>query len=72
MDIQTRKIALVKAILSIDNNEVLQNIADFMQSKEVDFWNELSAVEKEEIKTGIDQLDKGKRVSLESVLEKIS
>lgn len=72
MDIQTRKIALVKAILSIDNNEVLQNIADFMRSKEVDFWNELSAVEQEEIKTGIDQLDKGKRVSLESVLEKIS
>jgi len=72
MDIQTTKIELVKAILAIENNEFIQKVADFINKEKVDFWNELSATEQNEIKKGIDELNQGKRVSYNSFLKKIS
>ena len=72
MDIQSTKIELVKAILAIDNNEFIQKVADFINKEKVNFWNELSNSEQKEIKEGIDELNKGKRVSYDSFLKKIS
>ena len=72
MDIETTKIELVKAILDIDNKEFIQKVADFINKEKVDFWNELSLDEKKEIKQGIDELNKGKRISYDSFLKKIS
>ena len=72
MDIQSTKIELVKTILSIDNSDFIQKVADFISKEKVDLWNELSASEQNEIKQGIDDLNKGKRVSYDSFLKKIS
>ena len=72
MDIQTTKIELVKTILAIENNEFIQKVADFINKEKVDFWNELSATEQNEIKKGIDELNQGKRVSYDSFLKQIS
>ncbi|BAO76365.1 hypothetical protein [Winogradskyella sp. PG-2] len=72
MDIQSTKIELVKTILAIENNEFIQKVADFINKEKVDFWNELSISEQNEIKQGIDQLNNGKRVSYDSFLKKIS
>ena len=72
MDIQATKIELIKTILAIENNEFIQKVADFISKEKVDFWNELSATEKNEIKKGINDLDLGKRVSYDSFLKKIS
>jgi len=72
MDIKTTKIELVKAILDIDNNEFIQKVADFINKEKVDFWNELSPDEKNEIKQGIEELNQGKRISYDSFLKKIS
>ena len=72
MDIQTTKIELVKSILSIDNNDFIQKISDFINKEKVDFWNELSVVDQNEIRKGIDELDKGSRVSYDSFLKIIS
>ncbi len=72
MDIQATKIELIKTILAIENNEFIQKVADFISKEKVDFWNELSATEKNEIKKGINDLDQGKRVSYDSFLKKIS
>ena len=72
MDIQTTKIELVKAILAIENNEFIQKLVDFINKEKVDFWDELSAAEQNEIKKGIEELNQGKRVSYESFLKKIS
>ncbi len=71
MDIQSTKIELVKTILAIENNEFIQKVADFISKEKVDFWNELSTSEQNEIKQGIDQLNNGKRVSYDSFLKKI-
>ena len=72
MDIQSTKIELVKTILAIENSEFIQKVADFISKEKVDFWNELNASEQKEIKQGIDDLNKGKRVSYDSFLKKIS
>lgn len=72
MDIQTTKIELVKAILAIENNEFIQKVVDFINKEKVDFWDELSATEQNEIKKGIEELNQGKRVSYDSFLKKIS
>lgn len=72
MDIQSTKIELVKTILAIDNTEFIQKVADFIQNEKVDFWNELSTIQQNEINKGIDDLNQGKRISFDSFLEKIS
>ena len=72
MDIQATKIELVKTILAIDNSEIIQKLADFIKTQKIDFWNELSQDEQNEIKRGIEELNEGKRVLYDSFLEKIS
>ena len=72
MDLQSTKIELVKAILAIENTEFIQKISDFINKEKVDFWNELSITEQNEIKKGIEELDQGKRVTYDSFLKKIS
>lgn len=72
MDLQTSKIELVKIILEIENFELIKNLTEILKKKEKDFWSELTIEEKEEIKLGIEQLDKGKRVSFEEMLRKVS
>tara|TARA_R110002049_G_scaffold187536_1_gene355799 strand:+ start:356 stop:574 length:219 start_codon:yes stop_codon:yes gene_type:complete len=72
MDIRTTKLELLKTILETENTDFIQRVADFVKKEKVDFWNELSLSEQSEIKQGVEELDKGKRVSFESFLKKIS
>lgn len=72
MDIQTTKLELIKAILDNENSEFIQRVSDFVKKEKNDFWNELSLSEQNKIKKGIKELDKGKRISYESFLKKIS
>lgn len=72
MDIRTTKLELLKTILETENTDFIQRVADFVKKEKVDFWDELSLSEQSEIKQGIEELDKGKRVSYESFLKKIS
>ena len=72
MDIQTSKIELAKLILNIENKSVLEKIINVLKTEQGDFWNELSKDEKAEIKMGIEQLDSGKRTSVEDFLRRVS
>lgn len=72
MDIRTTKLELLKTILDTENTDFIQRVADFVKKEKVDFWDELSLSEQSEIKQGIEELNKGKRVSYESFLKKIS
>ena len=72
MDIQTSKIELAKLILNIENKSVLEKIINVLKTEQSDFWNELSKDEKTEIKMGIEQLDSGKRTSVDDFLRRVS
>ena len=72
MDIQATKLNLIKAILEDENSEFIERVANFVKMEKNDIWSDLSLTEQKEIKKGIEELDKGKRVSYESFLKKIS
>lgn len=59
MDLQTSKLELVKLIVEIDNQKVIERLIDTLKSSKDDFWLDLNDSEKEEIQLCIDQLDKG-------------
>lgn len=72
MDIQSSKIELVKIILNIENDKLIEKITEFIQKEKVDFWDELSATQQKEIENGIAELNKGKRIEFNDFLKKIS
>lgn len=72
MDIQTSKLELVKMIVNIDNQKIIDKILSVLKSGQEDFWLELSDLEREEIEIGIKQLDAGQRIPLDDFLKKVS
>ena len=72
MDIQSSKLELVRLILKIDNQQIINKLTAMLKEQDQDFWNELSDQQKEEIKLGIKQLDDGQRISVEEFISKHS
>lgn len=72
MDLQASKLELVRLIMNIDNQNVINKLIKALKSKDEDFWLELTNEEKKEIELGIKQLDSGQRISLEDFLKKVS
>jgi hypothetical protein len=72
MDIQTSKLELVQLILNIENKQVIENLISVLNSKNQDFWKDLSPQQKNEIRLGIQQLDAGQRIRLEDFKSKVS
>jgi len=71
MDIQTSKIELAKIILNIENPDLIEKIRGLIINEPEDFWLGLSNTEKEEIEFGIEQLDKGHRISFDEFMDKV-
>ena len=72
MDIQASKLELFKMIYNIEDQNIIDNLIKIVRSSQKDFWLELSDSQKQELKTGITQLDSGQRISLEDFLKKVS
>jgi hypothetical protein len=72
MDIQTKKLELLKTILENENPEFILKVSEFVKKEQFDLQEELSLSQRKEIKKGIEQLDNGKRVPYGEFLKKIS
>jgi len=72
MDIQASKLELFKMIYNIEDQNIIDNLIKIVKNSQKDFWLELSDSQKQEIKTSINQLDSGQRISLEDFLKKVS
>jgi hypothetical protein len=70
MDLQAAKLELVKLILNIENQSVIDELLNSLKTKENDWWEDLTENEKELIQLGIDQLDAGNRISLDDFIRK--
>jgi len=55
MDLHISKLKLVKLIINIDNQMIIDKLIRILKSGEEDFWLELSELEKREIELGIKQ-----------------
>ena len=72
MNIQTSKLELVKLIVNIDNQRIINRLLKVLRSEQEDFWFELTDREKQEIELGIKQLDSGERIMLADFLKKVN
>lgn len=71
MDIQTKKLDLIQWLIQL-NDEHLLNKIQALQAEDVDFWNELSEPQRQEIKKGLAELETGQKHDYESVVAKYS
>lgn len=72
MDTQTSKIELAKLILELEDPKLIKKIHQLLLDENSGFRKSLTEHEKEEIKLGIEQLNRGERISLEDFLKKVS
>lgn len=72
MDTQTSKIELAKLILEIEDPKLINKIHQLLLDESSGFRKSLTEQEQEEIKIGLEQLNQGKRISIEGFLKKVS
>ncbi len=70
MNIHTTKLELVQLLLNTREKKVLQRIKDILIEEE-DFWDELGLEDHLAINEGLEQLDKGKHITHQSVRESL-
>lgn len=72
MDIQTSKIELVKMILDTDNQSLIDQVYSIFKSESKSQKPEFTEDQIEEIKLGLEQLQKGQGISFKDYLNKVS
>ena len=72
MNLQGAKLELMKLIISINDESVIEKMLAALRSGSDDFYIQLTDSQREEIQIGIKQLDTGNRTSLEDFLKKVS
>jgi hypothetical protein len=69
MNIQAEKLEIMKMILDTDNPSILRKIKSLF-IKDKDFWDTLSGAEKEDIRQGIDELERGEIYPYDEMMKK--
>jgi len=70
MDIQSEKLQLIEWLAGLNDAKVLSEFITLKKKKEVDWWDRISAEEREEIQIGLAQADKGEVIPHEEVMVK--
>lgn len=68
MNIETTKLELMQLLLQTQKESVLKKIRSIFE-EELDWWEEMSEEEKQQIETGIKQLDKGENLEHNKVMQ---
>ncbi len=72
MEIHESKVELVRMIVNIDKQATIEKLIQVIRDEEKDFVEDLSDDIQNEIKTGIEMLDKGEGISWDDFYKKIS
>ena len=72
MDIQNAKIELVKMILNTNNQPLIEKVHAIFKSESVSQQPEFTQDQIEEIKLGLEQLEKGQGMPFKDYLKEIS
>ena len=70
MDIQAEKLRLIEWLASLKDSNTISELIAFKKSKEVDWWDEISAEEKVDVDEGLAQSDRGEVVPHKEVMAK--
>ncbi|MXN90859.1 hypothetical protein GR160_06430 [Flavobacterium sp. Sd200] len=71
MDIQASKIELAKMILDLEDSKLIEKVRKLITKEKRDFYDELTEDQKLEVQYGIEQLDRGERISWEDLKKKL-
>ena len=70
MDIQQKKLELVKLILETGESDLLDVVEMILKGKKTeDWWNKLSEAEKNSIEQGLEEADQGITIPHEQVMK---
>lgn len=71
MDIQAEKIQLAKLLLETENLKIIESIKNiFKQNMGLDFWDELSPEQKDEIEKASIEIENGEIIDYDSFMQK--
>lgn len=70
MEIHESKVELVRMIVNIDKQATIEKLIQVIRDEEKDFVEDLSDDIQNEIKTGIEMLDKGEGISWDDFYKK--
>ncbi len=70
MNIEAAKLELMHLLLQTQKESVLLKIKKIFEKEHIDWWNEISEAEQNEIEKGLSQADNGEYVSNESVMKR--
>ena len=70
MNIEATKLELMHLLLQTQKESLLAKLKTVFDEEQVDWWNDMSKAEQEEIKTGLNQADKGEYIPNETVMKR--
>lgn len=68
MDLQTKKLDLIKWITEVNEPSVIQKIIELKQEQQSDWWDTISEDERLEIEEGLRQADNGEVFTHDEVM----
>lgn len=71
MDIQASKIEVAKMVLDLEDSKLIEKVRDLITKENKDFYDEFTEDQKLEIQYGIEQLDRGERISWEDLKKRL-
>lgn len=69
MNIEATKLELMHLLLQTQKESLLTKLKMVFEEEAIDWWIEMNKEEQEEIKTGLDQADKGNYIANENVMK---
>ena len=70
MNIETTKLELMHLLLQTQQESLLAKLKKVFEEERVDWWNEISLEEKQEIETGIKQADNQETIAHKQVMKR--
>lgn len=72
MNLQAKKLEIVQLILNTEKPDVLKKVEDVLKRKQpVDWWDEISEVEKQAIEKGLAEADRGELIPHDNVMKEV-
>ncbi len=69
MDIQLEKLELIKLLAETNDESIIASIKKIFNSKQKDFWDDLTEEQKHEIEKGERQIERGEFVDFEEFIQ---
>lgn len=70
MDIQLKKLELIKKIAETEDLAIIQSIQKIFTKKNKDWWDDLTDEQKEDLELSMQEFERGEVVSYESILKR--